>query len=204
MQPSQATALKCLLCCGFTIEKNFNLTSERLTEKNLPYCTPSWRLSYLQQWSSAGPCSSKRVVSKGSHLELPAFPHTLPVPSNDVQVVIENHCGETPLVSPEREFCKSMPASALLWPFQSEDMSGRFRLWVVPGSQVLLPEAAQTSSSVHPQADDLILLLYAQAPEIEKATQTTCIIMTVSGQQWCYQRLAYVTRWGISSRFLLM
>lgn len=163
MQPSQATALKCRLCCGFTREEE--MTQNGWHVWVILYRSTSWRLSYLHQWGSTGPCTIKGVKSKGSHPKLPASPNTLPVSSNDVQVVIEDHCGETPLVSPERELCNRVPASALLRPLQCEDTSCRFCLWVVPGSQVLLPEAAQTLSSLHPEADNFILLFSAQITE---------------------------------------
>lgn len=204
MRPSQATALKCLLRCGFRRRRPQN-GSDSKVGRGLP---PSRTLSYLHQWSSAGPRPSEGVKSKGRHLELPASPNTVAVPSDDVQVVMEDHCGEAPLVGPEGEFCEGTPASALLRTFQGEDMSGRFRLQVVPGSQVLLPEAAQTRPSLHPQADNFVLLLSAQTPEarirVWDKKEAQNIINVMSCQQGCYQGFSYITRRGSSSRFLLM
>lgn len=67
------------------------------------------RLPHLNERSCGGPRMGKGIVSEGSHLELPASLHTVPVASYDVQVVIQNHCSETPLISPERKLCNWVP-----------------------------------------------------------------------------------------------
>lgn len=72
------------------------------------------RLSYLQHWSRGGPHMSEGIIPKRSHLELPASPHTLPVASYDVQVVIQNHSSETPLIGPERKLGDRMPVPTVL------------------------------------------------------------------------------------------
>lgn len=90
----------------------------------------------------------------------------LPVSSNNVQVVIQDHCSETPLISPERKLCNWMPFSAVLWAVQGEDMSCTFCFWVIPTSQVLFPKAAESSVSLYPQVDNVVLLFFVQTTEV--------------------------------------
>lgn len=123
------------------------------------------RLSHLNQRSCGDPHMSKGIIPEGSHLELPSSLHRLPVASYYVQVVIQDHCSEAPLISPERKLCNWTPISAVFRPFQGEHVSGMFRFWVFPSSQVLFPEAAETSVSLYPQVDDFFLLCIIQTPE---------------------------------------
>lgn len=120
---------------------------------------------------------SKGIKPKGSHLELPAFFHTLPVTSYNVQVVIQDHCSETPLISPERKLCIWVPVSTVLWSFQGEDMSCTFCFWVVPRCQVLFPKAAETLISLYPQVDNFVLLFIVQTPELWsfRDKKATCV-----------------------------
>lgn len=123
-------------------------------------------LPHLNQRSDGDPCESQGIKPKGRHLELPASLHTLPVASNNVQVVIQHHCSETPLVSRERKLRHRTPLSAVLCPVKDEDVSCTFCFWVIPRSKVLFPKAAETTVSFCPQLDNLLLLFFVQTSEV--------------------------------------
>lgn len=122
--------------------------------------------SHLYQRGSGSPPIGAGVIPEGSHLELPAPLHTLPVASYDVQVVVQDHRGEAPLIGPKRQLRHWAPVPTVLWSPQDKEVSGTRRLRVVPGRQVLLPEATEVSVSSSPQRDNLALLFIAQTPEI--------------------------------------
>lgn len=109
---------------------------------------------------------STGIISKRGHLELPASPHALPVAPYDVQVVIHDRCGEAPLISPEGKLRSWIPVATVLQAFQSEDVPRGLRFWVIPSSQVLLPEAAKAPVSSRPQADKFVPLVAVQTPEL--------------------------------------
>ena len=122
-------------------------------------------LAHLDQRSCGDPCMSDGVISEASHFELPASFHAMSVTPHDVQIVIQDHCSETPLIGPEGKFCNGEPISTVLWPFQGEDMSGTFCFWVVRRRQVFFPKAAETWVSLCPQVNYFIFLCSVQTSE---------------------------------------